>query len=129
MTPYLFVFLMLPAGDVQAAIRTPSGTEITAKFDNSHQGTLKFVRWAAQKAKLTENAHINSCLAVAKGGDAQIYQTPFFEFADQATSNTVVWSEAALQASLPSVSGTERNALALLKPCAHQHHVNSAPSR
>jgi len=123
MSPYLFAFLLLPAGDVQAAVRTPDGSEYSANFPNTEAGTHRFLAWVSKEAKFTARSLSHSCLAAAKGGDAQIYTTPFFEFAYRGTSNTTVWSEASLQTFLPGVSESERSASAMLKPCAQQHRI------
>ena len=124
MSPFLFVFLLMPSGEVQAAIRAPNGSEFSASFPNTEKGTRQFVTWATSQANFNEKSKSHSCLAAASGGDAKIYSTAFFEFAYRGTSNTNVWSETSLQEFLPGVGEARRSASAMLTPCARQHQIS-----
>lgn len=123
MTPFLFIFLLMPDGQFQAAVRTPSGTELQATFADTKAGTQQFLLWAEREAQFRARDAAHSCLAAASGGDGPIYSTAFFEFAHQGTANTFVWSEARLQRSLPAVPPGERLASQMLRFCAREHGV------
>jgi hypothetical protein len=117
---YIFAFLLLSTGEMQAAIRTPGGSEYTANFPNTEAGVHQFVRWAAKEAKFNERSSAQSCLAASVGGDAQLYSTAFFEFAYRATADTVVWSEAHFQQVFSGHEGADRSAFSMLKSCSQE---------
>lgn len=89
MSVFSFAFLLMQDGMVDAAVRSPTEVEITARFPDTEPGTLTFLRWVAREAKLDEEAAVHACLAVAEGGDAQIYGTSFFKFAYEIDRCTV----------------------------------------
>jgi len=122
MTESIILAFLISGVHVDVALRSASGVDNVARFENTEAGLGRFVAWLESNEALGEDTSAHSCIASLGSQDADFFSSPFMEFAYEATENTFVWSAERLKRAL---AGEPPSAAAMPTSCAVAHNHQS----